>query len=166
VATSSPENTTVPMLTRLPEPKPLASSRGFLRWTSPSMARGCAGPVTARRRRLPVSRLIEGLNMQDGMTATNPQTGQKVVLRGGQWTPLAQPNTQPAPQQSAPGVIYGRPKPVDPIAQQRNVVGIQSIPNKKQEIIDSLNYLKSKKVKTKQDKDSIYSLEMVLKNLV
>ena len=28
MATSSPENTTVPILTRLPEPKPLASSRG------------------------------------------------------------------------------------------------------------------------------------------
>jgi len=46
-----------------------------------------------------------------------------------------------------------------------NVVGVQSVPNKKQEIVDSLNYLKSKKVKTKQDKDSIYSLEMVLKNM-
>ncbi len=51
-------------------------------------------------------------------------------------------------------------------SKQMNVVGIQSIPNKKQEIIDSLNYLKSKKVKTKQDKDSIYSLEMVLKNML
>jgi hypothetical protein len=50
-------------------------------------------------------------------------------------------------------------------SKQMNVVGIQSIPNKKQEIVDSLNYLKSKKVKTKQDKDSIYSLEMVLKNM-
>jgi hypothetical protein len=36
---------------------------------------------------------------------------------------------------------------------------------KKDEVLESLNYLKSKKVKTKQDKESIYSLEMVLKNL-
>ena len=36
---------------------------------------------------------------------------------------------------------------------------------KKQSIIDSLNYLKSKPNKTKQDKESIYSLEMILKNL-
>jgi hypothetical protein len=50
-------------------------------------------------------------------------------------------------------------------SKQMNVVGVQSVPNKKQEIVDSLNYLKSKKVKTKQDKDSIYSLEMVLKNM-
>jgi hypothetical protein len=50
-------------------------------------------------------------------------------------------------------------------SKQMNVVGVQSSPNKKQEIVDSLNYLKSKKVKTKQDKDSIYSLEMVLKNM-
>jgi hypothetical protein len=37
--------------------------------------------------------------------------------------------------------------------------------DKKSEIIDSLNYLKSKTNKTKQDKDSIYTLEMILKNL-
>lgn len=36
---------------------------------------------------------------------------------------------------------------------------------KKQSIIDSLNYLKSKPNKTKQDKESIYSLEMILKNM-
>ncbi len=37
--------------------------------------------------------------------------------------------------------------------------------SKREEIIDSLNYLRSKTNKTKQDKESIYSLEMVLKNL-
>jgi hypothetical protein len=37
--------------------------------------------------------------------------------------------------------------------------------NKKQEIIDSLSYLKSKDVKTKKDVESIYMLEMILKNL-
>ena len=37
--------------------------------------------------------------------------------------------------------------------------------NKKDEIVDSLNYLKSKPNKTKQDKDSIYTLEMILKNI-
>lgn len=37
--------------------------------------------------------------------------------------------------------------------------------NNKQQLIESLSYLKSKKVKTKQDKDSIYTLEMVLKNM-
>ena len=37
--------------------------------------------------------------------------------------------------------------------------------NNKSEIIQSLGYLKSKKEKTKQDKESIYTLEMVLKNL-
>jgi hypothetical protein len=39
------------------------------------------------------------------------------------------------------------------------------VSNKKQEIVDSLNYLKNKQVKTKQDKESIYSLEMILKNM-
>lgn len=37
--------------------------------------------------------------------------------------------------------------------------------NKKDEIIDSLNYLRSKQTKTKQDKDSIYTLEMILKSM-
>ena len=37
--------------------------------------------------------------------------------------------------------------------------------SKKNEVILSLEYLKNKPVKTKQDKDSIYSLEMVLKNM-
>lgn len=47
-------------------------------------------------------------------------------------------------------------------------VTVKAIPvqnSKKDELIDSLNYLKNKKVKSKQDKESIYSLEMVLKNM-
>jgi hypothetical protein len=37
--------------------------------------------------------------------------------------------------------------------------------SKKQEIIDSISYLKSKKNPTRKDKDSIYTLEMILKNM-
>jgi hypothetical protein len=37
--------------------------------------------------------------------------------------------------------------------------------NKKQELLDSLSYLKSKTVKSQQDKESIYTLEMILKNI-
>ena len=47
-------------------------------------------------------------------------------------------------------------------------VSVSSVANtntKKNEILNSLAYLKNKSVKTKQDKDSIYSLEMVLKNM-
>ena len=36
--------------------------------------------------------------------------------------------------------------------------------DKVQEITESLKYLKSKEVKTKQDKESIYTLETILKN--
>jgi hypothetical protein len=36
---------------------------------------------------------------------------------------------------------------------------------KKDELLDELNYLKSKKNKSKQNKESIYTLEMVLKNM-
>ena len=39
------------------------------------------------------------------------------------------------------------------------------VSNKKQEIIDSLNYLKGKSPKSKKDHESIYTLEMVLKNM-
>lgn len=53
---------------------------------------------------------------QDGQTATNPQTGEKMVLQGGQWVPMG--SGTPAPRQQAPGIIY-RPKPVDPIAERR-----------------------------------------------
>jgi len=38
-------------------------------------------------------------------------------------------------------------------------------PSKKDELLESLTYLKSKKTKTKQDKDSIGVLEAVLKNM-
>lgn len=47
-------------------------------------------------------------------------------------------------------------------------VSVSSLSNpntKRDEIINSLMYLKNKKVKTKQDKESIYSLEMVLNNM-
>ena len=37
--------------------------------------------------------------------------------------------------------------------------------SKKDEVLKSLEYLKSKSVKTKKDKESIYMLEMILKNL-
>ena len=42
---------------------------------------------------------------------------------------------------------------------------VKSVPSKRQEIVNAINYIKNKPVKTKQDKDSIYSLEMVLKNM-
>jgi len=37
--------------------------------------------------------------------------------------------------------------------------------SKKQEIINSLDYLKSKEVRTKQDQISIYTLEVILKGM-
>ena len=46
-----------------------------------------------------------------------------------------------------------------------SVVETPRVSDKKQEIIASLNYLKNKLIKSKQDKESIYSLEMVLKNM-
>lgn len=56
--------------------------------------------------------------MQEGMTATNPQTGEKVVLRGGQWVPMGAPAAS-RPQQPAPAFVPGvRPGP-DPAEQQR-----------------------------------------------
>ena len=37
--------------------------------------------------------------------------------------------------------------------------------SKKDELVDSLNYLKSKEFKTKQDSESFYTLEVILKNM-
>ena len=57
-------------------------------------------------------------------------------------------------------------KPV--ITQVENNLSVTSVPktkSKRDEIMESLSYLRSKKVKTKQDKESIYSLEMVLNNM-
>ena len=46
------------------------------------------------------------------------------------------------------------------------IVQIKKPTTKKDELLESLGYLKSKKIKTKQDKDSIGVLEAVLKNMV
>ena len=61
--------------------------------------------------------------------------------------------------------LYPNQKEVIYVDNSTPVVSVQNTKSKKDEILDSLNYLKNKKVKTKQDKESIYSLEMVLKNM-
>jgi hypothetical protein len=61
--------------------------------------------------------------------------------------------------------LYLKQKEVIYVDNSTPVVSVQNTKSKKDEILDSLNYLKNKKVKTKQDKESIYSLEMVLKNM-
>jgi hypothetical protein len=66
--------------------------------------------------------------------------------------------------------FLGGKEPVKPIV---NKVVVSNQPqqkktqpkSKKDELLESLKYLKSKEVKTKQDKESIYTLEMVLKNM-
>lgn len=53
--------------------------------------------------------------------------------------------------------------------EEKEVVNYETVNSKpvdkKQEIMDSLCYLKSKEKKTNQDKESIYMLEMVLRNM-
>ena len=64
--------------------------------------------------------------------------------------------------------LYNTKKDSKVISVDKPSLSINSVPksnSKKQELIDSLEYLKSKKIKTKKDKDSIYTLEMVLKNM-
>ena len=46
-----------------------------------------------------------------------------------------------------------------------SVSSVSASKSKRDEIMESLSYLRSKKVKTKKDKESIYSLEMVLNNM-
>lgn len=54
---------------------------------------------------------------QEGQTATNPQTGEKVVFRGGAWQPASQP--------SAPTFIPGTVSPTKQAAEQRAASGEQ-----------------------------------------
>ena len=61
--------------------------------------------------------------------------------------------------------LYPKQKEVIYVDNSTPVVSVQNTKSKKDEILDSLNYLKNKKVKSKQDKESIYSSEMVLKNM-
>lgn len=70
------------------------------------------------------------------------------------------------------GHYFKKEKGVCGFCKKNKIDSIGSVENenpksnlKKQELLDSLCYLKNKKVKTKQDKDSIYTLEMVLKNM-
>lgn len=47
--------------------------------------------------------------MSEGQTATNPQTGERVVMRGGQWVPAGSPAQTPQSRYVAP--IIGEPDP-------------------------------------------------------
>lgn len=64
--------------------------------------------------------------------------------------------------------LYNTKKDSKVVCVDKPSLSVNSVPksnSKKQELIDSLEYLKSKKTKTKKDKESIYTLEMVLKNM-
>ena len=62
-------------------------------------------------------------------------------------------------------IIY-KDKPMEVVKKPMNVPNSPIKPNdKKQEMIESLEYLKKKPVKSKQDKISIDMLEAVLKNM-
>ena len=60
-------------------------------------------------------------------------------------------------------------KPTEPSPIIKPVINVPNSPfkpmDKKQEMIESLEYLKGKSVKTKQDKESISMLESILKNM-
>jgi hypothetical protein len=62
-------------------------------------------------------------------------------------------------------IIYDDKKTLDKNDNYKNDSNKSSSVEKKQDLLDSLSYLKSKKVKTKQDKESIYTLEMILRNM-
>jgi hypothetical protein len=64
------------------------------------------------------------------------------------------------------GHFYGKNMSTCPYCPTNDVVIVPTKQNnKKKEIEDSLDYLKNKCNKSKQDRESIYSLEMVLKNM-
>lgn len=59
--------------------------------------------------------------MSEGQTATNQQTGQRVVMRGGQWVPVGGPASAPAqtPQSRYVAPIVGEPDPYKQSAEAR-----------------------------------------------
>tara|TARA_R110000751_G_scaffold167805_1_gene273700 strand:+ start:576 stop:848 length:273 start_codon:yes stop_codon:yes gene_type:complete len=64
--------------------------------------------------------------------------------------------------------IYHRKSEEKEVVIINNTVGLDdkgTVKSKKQEIIDAINYIKSKTDKTKKDKESLYSLETVLKSM-
>ena len=62
-------------------------------------------------------------------------------------------------------IIY-KDKPIEVVKQPINVPNSPLKPmDKKQEMVESLEYLKSKPTKSKQDKESISMLEAILKNM-
>lgn len=62
-------------------------------------------------------------------------------------------------------IIY-KDKPIEVVKQPINVPNSPLKPmDKKQEMVESLEYLKAKPTKSKQDKESISVLEAVLKNM-
>ena len=62
-------------------------------------------------------------------------------------------------------IIY-KDKPIEVVKQPINVPNSPLKPmDKKQEMVESLEYLKAKPTKSKQDKESISMLEAILKNM-
>lgn len=62
-------------------------------------------------------------------------------------------------------IIY-KDKPLEVVKKSINIPNSPLKPvDKKQELVESLEYLRKKTIKTKQDKDSISMLEAVLKNM-
>ena len=64
--------------------------------------------------------------------------------------------------------IYHRKSEEKEVIIINNKVGLDdkgTVKSKKQEIIDAINYIKSKTDKTKKDKESLYSLETVLRSM-
>ena len=67
------------------------------------------------------------------------------------------------PKQSE--IVYVEKPIFTQVESNMSVASVPTTKSKRDEIMESLSYLRSKKVKTKQDKESIYSLEMVLNNM-
>ena len=64
--------------------------------------------------------------------------------------------------------IYHRKSEEKEVIIINNKVGLDdkgTVKSKRQEVIDAINYIKAKTDKTKKDKESLYSLETVLKSM-
>ena len=83
-------------------------------------------------------------------------------------------NEKPKSKPKSIPMIKSKPKSLSlpkPVVEEVELINHEDVEviskpkSKRDELLESLSYLKSKSFKTKQDRESIYTLEMVLKNM-
>ena len=88
------------------------------------------------------------------------------IINGLDGTPEKTPSQKKSPKQKN---VYGDMSSLSLTVEDNDDVFVEPIKvskpkSKRDELLEGLNYLKSKKIKTVKDKESIYTLELLLKS--